>query len=95
MTKNVPTQSTGKKIGIALGVIIILGVFSLIAAAIIGVFVSSSEFTTSGNVAVIKLNGILLTDSPNSLLGPSVASSTQLVEFIKKADSNKEIKAIY
>jgi len=47
-----------------------------------------------GNVAVIPLKGVILTQGQDTIIGPTGLSSMDIVKNIEKADSNPKIKAI-
>lgn len=75
-------------------VLIILGLFSWFIAGIVSLFVGTDTATLSGNVALIPIKGLIVTESGRDVLGREVASSKEIVAFIEKADENKDIKAI-
>ena len=71
--------------------------FLTILAFIFTGFVSlfmSDEGSFGGNVALIPVKGIILADGDRDFLIGSIASSTDIIEQIEKADSNPGIKAI-
>lgn len=92
-------SSIGKWIIIIL-VILILGFISIILAAVVSVFFSiggetSASLSSSGNVAVIPINGVILTETSTSpFSGDADTSSTDVVEYIERANENPSIKAI-
>lgn len=47
-----------------------------------------------GNVGVIPISGVITVDGASSYLQGSGVSSSQIVDFIKQADENKEVKVI-
>lgn len=57
-------------------------------------FLGSDDIPIKGNVALIPVEGIILTGGSNPPFGEGIASSTKIVEFIKKADENPQIRAI-
>jgi protease-4 len=75
-------------------VLFFLMIISFISAAIIGVFVATSESETSGNVAHITISGPIMAESAGGFMSPGVADSTEIVRLIQKADENPEVKAI-
>ncbi len=73
----------------------ILGMF-LFFFVVLPVFVLmslGSSIPTAGNVALIPLEGVIL-GTQASLLGSSVVSSSDIVEFIMQAEDDSQIKAI-
>jgi len=85
----------GKKWIFAIGVLVVLALFSLFFALVLGsLFVPSEPLSLSGNVARIYVTGEILPDGSSSIFGSSGASSKDIVDLIKKADENKEIKAL-
>ncbi len=71
----------------------------LISLALISYFTawviqSGSIEGNGGNIAVIPINGILLTEPAQSLLGQEVAASSEIINFIERADKNPSVKAI-
>lgn len=100
MVKTIPKDSmvkesgTGKKIFIILGIIGLI-VVVLIALLVFGVmFTSSNDFSLSGNVAVIPLNGVIVTEEMPGLFGSSYIASPKIVEKIKQANEDASVKAI-
>jgi protease-4 len=55
---------------------------------------NAESLPTTGNVALIPVNGVILTESSSSLFSEKTASSGEIAELIEKADSNPQIKAI-
>jgi len=85
----------GKKWIFAIGVLVVLALFSLFFALILGsLFVPSEPLSLSGNVARIYVTGEIVPDGSSSIFGDGAASSKDIIEMIKKADENKEIKAL-
>jgi len=79
------------------GFVIMTVAFLTILAFIFTGFVSlfmSDEGSFGGNVALIPVKGIILADGDRDFLIGSIASSTDIIEQIEKADSNPGIKAI-
>ncbi len=73
----------------ALKILGILWVLSFLAA---GFFSMDTDFTT-GNVAVIHINNIIMT-SGSSGIGGTVTTSDSVVAFLDEADTNPAIKAV-
>ena len=84
--------SIGGIISILLGLfgLFILGMFSLF---MISLFVDT-EVTSSGNVAVIPVKGVLLTEPGKEVFFARTLSSKRLVKLIKKASEDDRIDAI-
>lgn len=67
---------------------------------IVGLFILSwllaSLFSDSGfgNVAHIKVNGVIMSENTGGLLGGGIASSTSIVGFIEEANKDSNIRAI-
>jgi protease IV len=70
--------------------------FGIIMMSILGFIglVFSGDPVENGNVAIIPVYGVIISGDSSSFLGESYASSTQIIELIKKANNNPEIKAI-
>ncbi len=80
-------------------VIIFLGLISLILAAILSIFSGMSgdvsESYGSGNVAIILVKGVILTETSNNFFSSSEEiSSADIVDSIKKASEDTSVKAI-
>ncbi len=76
-------------------IIMLLLLLSFISYAVAGLFSLVSESTyESGNIAVIPVNGIILFNDDASYFTESVANAKDIVNAIKQADGNEEIKAI-
>src|SRR3989338_4190128 len=58
------------------------------------ILIASDSEPTTGNVAVIPIKGVIMIDSEDSLFATSVASSTDIVQLIQKAESDASIEAI-
>jgi len=70
-----------------LAMMLIVGLLSVI-------FAGDSGPTGRGNVAVIPVKGVILSEGSSSLFGTTLASSTDIVEWIEDADRNPSVKAI-
>jgi protease-4 len=79
---------------IAIIVLLVLGIFSLFAAGIMGLFISTAGDFEQGNVALIEIKGFITVDAPTSLVGPEFAKSSEIVDLIEQADADPEITAI-
>ncbi len=55
---------------------------------------SSKNFALDGNVALINIEGEIVSDNGGGFLASSGASSTDIVSFIREADQNPQVKAI-
>lgn len=75
-------------------VIAVLFFVGYIFAGIIRLFFIPEGLAMSGNVALIPIEGVISTGGDQSSFAQGVASSTKIVEFIKKANDNPDIKAI-
>ncbi len=84
-------QKNGWKI--ILVVLIFLFLFAYLFSAIISLFIGTDEMS-QGNVAVIPVNGVIMTGSGRDIFSSDVASSGQIVKDIEKAAKNPQIKAI-
>jgi protease-4 len=79
---------------IAVVVLLVLGLFSLFAAGIVGLFVSTSDFYETGNVAVIKIRGMITIDDNGGFASPTTAGSSEIVELIEEAAADELVDAI-
>jgi len=73
-------------------ILFILGLFSIMVAGILGIFIT--DIDTVGNVALIPIKGIIMTDSGSSVFDSKYVSSTKIVEAIKTASDKPNIEAI-
>lgn len=75
--------------------LLVLVLFASIMTSCIALFSQGSiESLPSGNVALIKIEGVITSTGDSGFFGEPVASADVINEFIDKADKNKEIKAI-
>ena len=81
-----------KKWRFAIIILVLLSILSFLAAGITSFFLKSD--IVSGNVAVIPINGRIMIEKTSSMFGSGIASSSKIIKFIQKADSNPNIKAI-
>ena len=81
------------KWGFVIMVVIFLTLLGFIFAGFVSLFTSDMK-TFGGNTALIPIKGIIIADSDREFLFESIASSTETIELIKKADENPNIKAI-
>jgi len=70
-----------------------LTILAFIFTGFISLFTSDIE-SFGGNVALIPVKGVIMGDGDMDFLFGSIASSTDIIEQIEKADSNPGIKAI-
>ncbi len=70
-------------------ILFLLGLFSLVGASIIGLFISDNDI--SGNIALIPVKGAI--SLSNNLYG-STANPDDIISEISKAEDNPNIKAI-
>ena len=91
--KDIQNNGKGRWAVVAI-VLFFLMIISFISAAIIGVFMATSESETSGNVALIQISGPIMVDGASGLMSSDVADSTEIVRLIQKANDNPDIKAI-
>lgn len=80
-------------------VLLIIGAVLIISLMIVGLFAllfagNQSTYTGSGNVAVIPITGVILTEGTAGLFSDDVTSSTDVVAFIEQAENDPNIKAI-
>ena len=73
-------------------VVLLLFLASYMFAGMLSLLFGEQELPTGGNIALIPIEGVLM--SSGSSLESGVVSSGKIVEFIKKADENDDIKAI-
>jgi protease-4 len=76
----------------AIGFLIVLFIVSIIAAALINGFQDTG--LSYGNVAVIPIEGVIMTGESGSILDDNAASSTQIVKYLEEAAKDDSIKAI-
>ena len=92
------TQTTQVGVGgrwtVVIVVLIFLMLISFITAFIIGIFVSTSDVQSSGNVAHIQITGAIMAHGSGGIMSGAVADSTEILKLIDKADKNPNVKAI-
>ncbi|MBI5003191.1 signal peptide peptidase SppA [Candidatus Woesearchaeota archaeon] len=77
-----------------IGGIIVFSIISFFVFIFAVIFIASDSEPTTGNVAVIPMKGVIMIDSEDRLFSTNVASSTEIVALIKKAENDPSIKAI-
>lgn len=82
------------KWGFYIAVLIALGFLSMIFAGIMSAVTGNGITSTSGNIAMIPLKGIIVTNAETGLLSTKMASSTDIIKMIEKAQKNDAIKGI-
>ncbi|MFH1063770.1 MAG: signal peptide peptidase SppA [Candidatus Woesearchaeota archaeon] len=87
-------EKGGNRWTVVIVILVVLAMISFISSFFIGLFISASDADPQGNVAHIAVTGPIMSYSSNGLLSDEVASSTDIVRLIKKADKNPEVKAI-
>ena len=85
---------SGFRWGYAIFVLFLLSLLGFLSVAIISLFIGVDVESLSGNVALIPIKGVIVSNDDAEFLFESVASSTDAVELIEKADKNPNIKAI-
>ncbi len=80
----------------ALIILAVIALLSYIVSGIVSLFGGSEQFPSisSGNVAVIPIKGFISAESDSMLFAEQGASSTDVVDAIKKAEGASNIKAI-
>lgn len=99
MAKNKITTTnnthTGTKIFVIAMILLMLFFTSIVFAGIIGLFVAlDDDASANGNVALIPVSGVITTAESSGLYATEGAVSGTIVNFIKKANENDNIKAI-
>src|SRR3989338_10231754 len=77
-----------------IGGIIVFSIISFFVFILAVILIASDSEPTTGNVAVIPIKGVIMIDSEDSLFATSVASSTDIVRLIQKAENDPSIEAI-
>lgn len=86
-------KNSNKKWVFVIILLAILFFIGFIFSGIISLFVSD-EAEPFGNVALIPINGFITSSEGDNLFGESFAASDSVIDNIRKADKNHEIKAI-
>src|SRR3989338_4617975 len=73
--------------------LLFLAFFSYTIASVLS-FIFGEEAILSGNVALIPVSGTIMVGNGDGLFEDSIANSKDLIDNIKKASANPEIKAI-
>ncbi len=77
-----------------MGGVILLFIVSFFVFCFVVILIASDSAPTTGNVAVIPIKGVIMIDNEDSLFATSVASSTDIVKLIEKAEADPSIQAI-
>lgn len=80
--------------GYAIFVLLLLSILGFIAIGVLSLFVGIDVESLGGNVALVPIEGVILSSDDSEFLFESVTNSQDAVEFIEKADKNPSIKAI-
>jgi len=78
---------------VAIKIIIVLFIIGFVASWFLSLFMGDDYRLQEGNVALIPIKGVIITENYN-IFGQEVADSPTIVSFIEQADSNPKIKAI-
>ena len=79
---------------VAVKVIIGLAILGFFFSIFLSLFIGEDFESMDGNVAVIDINGMIITEKSADFLFEDVTSSEDAIKLIRKADGNKNIKAI-
>ncbi|MEA3514035.1 MAG: signal peptide peptidase SppA [Nanoarchaeota archaeon] len=80
--------------GFLIVLLITFGFLSMIFAGIVSLFVDDGISYPSGNIAMIPIKGIIISDPASGFISSAAASSTEIVKMIEKADKDTAIKGI-
>lgn len=80
--------------GFFIALLIVFGFLSMIFAGIVSLFVDDGISYPTGNIAMIPLKGVIISDPASGFISAAAASSTQIIEMIEKADEDSSIKGI-
>ena len=80
--------------GYAIFVLFLLSILGFIAVGVISLFSGVDVESLSGNVALIPIEGEIVTTDNAWIFSQDVISSTEVIKLIEKAGSNPGIKAI-
>ena len=80
--------------GFFIVLLITFGFLSMIFAGIVSLFVDDGISYPSGNIAMIPIKGIIISDPASGFISGAAASSTEIVKMIEKADKDTAIKGI-
>ncbi len=100
MVKTIPKEAVEKETNAGKKIFIILGIIGLVLVTLIALVVfglmfgSNNNFSTTGNVAVIPLHGVIVSEEMPGFFGSSYIASPHIVEKIKQASEDDSIKAI-
>ena len=75
-------------------VLVVLFFFSMVIAGILSMMFGGEVSSLTGNVAVIPIKGMIVTESSNSMFGQQMTSSGSTIKLIEKAENSPNIKAI-
>ncbi len=77
-----------------IGGIVVFCMISFFIFIVTILLIAGDNEAVTGNVAVIPIKGVIMIDSDESLFATSVASSTDIVKLIQKAEEDESIEAI-
>ncbi|MFC1800673.1 signal peptide peptidase SppA [Nanoarchaeota archaeon] len=73
--------------------LVILAIVSYITAGVLSLILAP-DYSAYGNVALIKVEGMIVGGGIKPALSQSITSSDDVIHFIKSADNNPSVKAI-
>ncbi len=82
------------KIGVVIAVLAVLLFFTFIFASIVGLFMPGEAPLGSGNVAVIPIKGLIVSDGGSSVLGERITQSSKVVDDLEQIKDTPGIKAV-
>lgn len=88
------SEKSSRMIWIVLAILFIAGLIVILFGVIILFMGNIASPRGDGNVALIPIKGMIVTDDGLGLFSKGVASSTKIIEQIKAADTDPSIKAI-
>lgn len=91
-SEKMPRQ--GFKWGYAVLILLLLLFLGFVSVGLISLFGDVDVESLGGNVALISIDGVIVSSPDSGYLFESVAASPDIVELIEKADKNPGIKAI-
>lgn len=86
-------KESNNKWGWIIAILIFLFFVAYVFSGLISLFISAEDIQ-AGNVAIIPIRGMILTESSTGLFAAGTAVSGRIVQDIEKADSNPGVKAI-
>ncbi len=80
--------------GYTIFIVLLLSILGFITIGVISLFVGVDVKSLSSNVALIPIKGVITSEKESNFMFETATSSQEIIDFIEKANKNKNIRAI-